>query len=123
MIEKNKAYGYYIFSSTEYANDPVGYIPYFQKITSSRRLTDGLFRENSFFEPDWVCLKCDDGYGLEENGKKCVACPKACITCYLALNSSCLTKKEPEKPIDNNGTNNNTNTTTGCQGYIEYSTK
>jgi hypothetical protein len=93
LIEKNKAYGFYILGNTEYSNDPVGYIPYFQKITSSRRITDGLFRENSFFEPEWTCLKCDDGFGLAENGKKCIPCPLPCITCYLAQNNSCLTKK------------------------------
>ena len=64
LIENNNPYKYYIFNNLEPANDPVGYIPYFQKITSSRRVTDGMFRENSFFEPRWTCLKCADGFGL-----------------------------------------------------------
>jgi len=84
-------------------------------------LTDGLYRENSFFEASWTCLKCDDGYGLAENGAKCMPCPDPCITCYKAQANSCLTKKI----IDDGKKNqtNTTNTTTGCQGYVDYVTK
>lgn len=71
----------------------MGYIPYFQKITSSRRVTDGMYRENSLFEPSWTCLKCIDGYGLSENDGKCIPCPDPCVTCYKAQSNSCLTKK------------------------------
>lgn len=48
-------------------------------------------------------------------------CPDPCITCYKAQANSCLTKKI----IDDGKKNqtNTTNTTTGCQGYVDYMTK
>lgn len=91
------------------ANDPVGYIPYYQSITV--RKTDGLFRDTEFYYPVWTCLKCNDGYGLSNNFTQCLPCPDPCLTCYMALNISCLTLKK-----------NNTVDPTNCAYYIDYRT-
>ena len=66
-IEASQPYKHYIYGGLEPANDPVGYIPYFQKLTILS--TDGIPRETSFFEPEWVCLKCNKGMGLSANHK------------------------------------------------------
>ena len=42
-MEQHDSYKYYIFNGLEVANDPVGYIPYFQNLTS-RKSTDRLLR-------------------------------------------------------------------------------
>lgn len=110
-MTNNNAYLYYITGNVqEPGNDPVGYIPYFQQVISSKKVTDGLFRENSFAEIHWTCLKCNDGYGLTSNFSACVPCPTNCITCYMATNNSCITLSS---------SNNNTT----CQGYIDFVTK
>lgn len=55
-IEASQPYKHYIYDGMEPANDPVGYIPYFQKLTVMK--SDGIPRETFFFEPQWVCMKC-----------------------------------------------------------------
>lgn len=90
-ISKSDSYSYYTFSGKEPANDPVGYIPYYQQIT--KRKNDGQFRESGLILPSWTCLKCSNGFGLSNNFTQCLACPTPCVTCYMAQNYSCLTQK------------------------------
>lgn len=115
-IKNSNPYAYFIYNGLEYGNDPVGYIPYFQSITIYNGVTDGLYRDDTFFEPQWTCLKCIDGQGLSDDFLSCSPCPDPCITCYMAQNYSCLTEKK------NNITNTTNNTIIICQGYIDFNT-
>ena len=69
----SESYKFYIYDNFEQANDPVGYMPYFQELTT--RKSDGIPRQNGFFNPSWICLKCNDGYGLSNDLKQCLPCP------------------------------------------------
>ena len=77
-IEKSDAYKHYIYFDSQKENDPVGYIPYYQKLTSASKIHDGWPRETHFFEPKWTCLKCSEGYGLNEDSTRCLPCPNVC---------------------------------------------
>jgi hypothetical protein len=44
LRDNSNPYKYYIDNDIEPANDPVGYIPYFQELTSYNKNTDGLYR-------------------------------------------------------------------------------
>ena len=86
------------------------------------RKNDGQFRNSEFFHPVWTCLKRNDGYGLSTNFSACLPCPDPCITCYMALNISCLTSKAPITPNITNTTNTTTNST-GCPANQPYLNK
>ena len=93
-ITNSQPYKFYTVDGKEPANDPVGYIPYYQNLTV--RKTDGLFRDAEFYYPSWTCLKCINGFGLSPNFSQCLPCPEPCLTCYIASNVSCLTVKKVE---------------------------
>jgi hypothetical protein len=97
-------YLFYLFNGKELPADPVGYIPLYQNMTA--RKTDGYFRDSEIFSPVWTCLKCQDGYGLSSNFTQCLPCPTECLTCYMALNISCLTVQAP--------------VSTACDYYIDF---
>lgn len=46
---------------------------------------------------------------MSSNFSSCLPCPSPCLTCYMALNNSCLTLQSVAP--------------TGCQYYIDYNTK
>lgn len=94
-IRASKPYAFYTYDNNEPKNDPVGFIPVFQDLTS--RTNDGIPRGTDFFDVQWVCLKCNDGYGLASDFKSCLPCPAVCEEnlCYMARNDSCL--KTPGK--------------------------
>lgn len=92
ILNGSGPYVYYMLNGKEYANDPVGYIPYYQQLTTRR--SDGLFRDSEIFNPSWTCLKCLDGMGLSQNFLECLPCPDPCQTCYMAMNNSCLSVKQ-----------------------------
>lgn len=87
-MEASKPYKQYIYGNREPANDPIGYIPYFQKLTTQK--SDGVPRQTDFFEPIEICLKCNDGLGMSDDFKSCLPCPAPCKTCFLAKSYSCL---------------------------------
>lgn len=93
-IQNSDPYSHYTFNGKATSNDPVGYIPIFQQLTE--RKDDGLFRDTEFISPSWTCLKCADGLGLSSDFLSCVPCPAACLTCYMALDTSCLTVFNPD---------------------------
>jgi hypothetical protein len=64
-INNSQAYKIYVAEGKEAANDPVGFIPYYQNMTV--RKSDGLFRDTEFYYPSWTCLKCINGFGLSSN--------------------------------------------------------
>ena len=61
-VQKSDPYYFLTFNGKAAQNDPVGYIPVFQQLTS--RKNDGLFRNTDFYNPRWTCLKCTNGMGL-----------------------------------------------------------
>ena len=67
LMEASKAYKQYIYGNREAANDPIGYISYFQKLTTQK--SDGVPRQTDFFEPVEICLKCNDGLGMSDDFK------------------------------------------------------
>ena len=91
LTKESISYKNYIYFGYEAANDPVGFIPYFQQLTTLKNA--GLPRYTDFYEPIWTCYKCKDTYGLSDDKKKCLPCPDPCITCYYAKSYSCLTTK------------------------------
>ena len=107
-MEESHAYRHYIYANREPANDPIGYIPYFQKLTTQK--SDGVPRQTYFFEPVELCLKCNDGLGMSDDFKQCLPCPSPCITCYFAKNYSCLTVKGGGGGGGGNG---------DCSGFID----
>lgn len=82
------------------------------------RKNDGTFRISEFYQPTWVCLLCDDGFGLSSDFHQCLPCTDNCLTCYMAQNNSCITAKAAPPPVPTN----NSNTTTGCQYYVDKAT-
>lgn len=98
-MDNSESYKYYTYFNIERANDPIGYMPYFQQLTTQKN--DGIPRQTHFFTPEWVCLKCNAGYGLSSDFKRCLPCPQECSTrlCYMARNDSCLTP--PPNPTPN----------------------
>lgn len=72
-MDASQSYGYYIYNKEEFLNDPISYMPYFQNLTLFK--SDNIPRQSNFFTPEWICLKCNDGYGLSDDFKQCLPCP------------------------------------------------
>ena len=80
-----------------------------------------MFRDSEFYYSSWTCLKCNDGLGLDSTFKSCQPCPNPCITCYMALNTSCLTVKAVDPTPPTPPPTPTPNTT--CQYYIDFQSK
>ena len=103
-VQNSDPYYFLTFNGKAAQNDPVGYIPVFQQLTS--RKNDGLFRNTDFYNPVWTCLKCADGMGLSPDFSQCLPCPSPCANCYMARNDSCLGTTAPT-----------------CANYVDYQTQ
>ena len=81
-VANSSTYRYYTNNNTEPFNNIAGYL-----LSRSKSLSQSV--ETYFMEANYRCLKCKDGYGVNDEGK-CEACVLPCVNCIRPRPQYCL---------------------------------